>query len=64
MKRFVFNKTNRFWLGIAIAVMIAGYADMAMGGKTISVILLFTSYIVLFPLSILIGWHKAKNEKN
>jgi hypothetical protein len=41
------------WWGIAIAVLIAGYADLARGGETIAPILLVLGYCVLVPLAIL-----------
>ena len=41
------------WWGIAIVVLIAGYADLARGGETIAPILLVLGYCVLIPLAIL-----------
>ena len=49
--------TNRsrplLWWGIAVAVLAAGYADLARGGETIAPILLVAGYCVLVPLAIL-----------
>lgn len=41
------------WWGIAILVILAGYADLARGGETIAPILLVVGYCVLVPLAIL-----------
>ena len=41
------------WWGIALAVIIAGFADLARGGETIAPILLTIGYCVLIPLAIL-----------
>ena len=41
------------WWGIAAAVIIAGFADLARGGETIAPILLTIGYCVLVPLAIL-----------
>jgi hypothetical protein len=41
------------WWGIAAAVLIAGFADLARGGETIAPILLAVGYCVLIPLAIL-----------
>ena len=41
------------WWGIALAVLAAGYADLARGGETIAPILLVAGYCVLIPLAIL-----------
>ena len=41
------------WWGIALAVIIAGFADLARGGETIAPILLTIGYCVLVPLAIL-----------
>lgn len=56
MERFVFNKYNIVTFIIALVAMILGYIVMGMGDKTISVILLILSYVVFFPLSIVIGF--------
>ncbi|HTE48110.1 MAG TPA: hypothetical protein VK636_22895, partial [Gemmatimonadaceae bacterium] len=40
------------WWGIALAVIIAGFADLARGGETIAPILLTIGYCVLIPLAI------------
>lgn len=41
------------WWGIAILVLIAGYADLARGGETIAPLLLVAGYCVLIPIAIL-----------
>ena len=41
------------WWGIAVAVILAGYADLARGGETIAPVLLVVGYCVLIPLAIL-----------
>jgi hypothetical protein len=41
------------WWGIAVLVIIAGYADLARGGETIAPLLLVAGYCVLVPIAIL-----------
>jgi len=41
------------WWGIALLVIVAGFADLARGGETIAPILLAVGYCVLVPLAIL-----------
>jgi hypothetical protein len=41
------------WWGIAAAVIVAGFADLARGGETIAPILLAVGYCVLVPIAIL-----------
>lgn len=41
------------WWGIALLVILAGYADLARGGETIAPVLLVAGYCVLIPLAIL-----------
>ena len=41
------------WWGIAAAVILAGFADLARGGETIAPILLAIGYCVLVPMAIL-----------
>ena len=41
------------WWGIALFVILAGYADLARGGETIAPVLLVAGYCVLIPLAIL-----------
>jgi hypothetical protein len=41
------------WWGLALVVLIAGFADLARGGETIAPILLAIGYCVLVPLAIL-----------
>ncbi len=60
--KFVFTKTNATLLIIAIIVTIIGYIIMGTGDKTISPILLIISYVVLFPMAIIIGMNKHNDE--
>jgi len=41
------------WWGLAIVVILAGFADLARGGDTIAPILLVIGYCVLVPVAIL-----------
>jgi hypothetical protein len=41
------------WWGVAMLVIIVGYADLARGGETIAPILLVAGYCVLVPFAIL-----------
>ena len=41
------------WWGIALAVIVLGFADLARGGETIAPILLAVGYCVLVPVAIL-----------
>ena len=41
------------WWGVAMLVIVAGYAYLARGGETIAPILLVLGYCVLVPLAIL-----------
>lgn len=41
------------WWGIAVLVILAGFADLARGGETIAPILLAVGYCVLVPIAIL-----------
>ena len=41
------------WWGIALAVIVLGFADLARGGETIAPILLALGYCVLVPVAIL-----------
>jgi hypothetical protein len=43
------------WWGSAVAVLLAGYADLWRGGETVAPILLVLGYCVLVPLAILRG---------
>ena len=42
-----------FWWGLAVLVLLAGYADLWRGGATIAPILLVVGYCVLVPIAIL-----------
>ena len=41
------------WWGLAILVLLAGFADLWRGGETVAPILLTIGYCVLVPLAIL-----------
>jgi hypothetical protein len=41
-----------YW-GLAVVVLVLGFADLARGGETIAPILLVLGYCVLIPLAIL-----------
>jgi len=41
------------WWGIALLVLLVGFADLARGGETIAPILLAIGYCVLVPIAIL-----------
>lgn len=41
------------WWGIAVVVILAGFADLALGGETIAPILLAVGYCILVPIAIL-----------
>jgi hypothetical protein len=41
------------WWGLAILVILAGFADLWRGGETVAPILLTIGYCVLVPLAIL-----------
>ena len=41
------------WWGLAVLVILLGFADLARGGETIAPILLAIGYCVLVPLAIL-----------
>lgn len=41
------------WWGIALLVILGGFADLARGGETLAPILLAVGYCVLVPLAIL-----------
>jgi hypothetical protein len=60
--KFVFSRLNTIILIIAIIITIAAYVIMGTGDKTISPILLVITYVVLFPLAIIIG--SNKKDKN
>jgi len=60
---FVFNKTNKILFIIAILTTVAGYVIMGTGDKTISPILLIIAYVILFPLSIMIGTKQTDKDQ-
>ena len=41
------------WWGIAMVVILAGYADLARGGESIAPVLLVVGYCALVPIAIL-----------
>ncbi|HVE78812.1 MAG TPA: hypothetical protein VNA89_08120 [Gemmatimonadaceae bacterium] len=41
------------WWGVAVAALVAGFADLTRGGMTLAPILLVIGYCVLVPLAIL-----------
>ena len=41
------------WWGLALLVIVGGFADLARGGETIAPILLAVGYCVLIPMAIL-----------
>ena len=41
-----------FW-GIALATLLAGFIDLAIGGQTLGPVLLVIAYCVLIPIAIL-----------
>lgn len=49
------ERHSRPWLywGLAAAVLVLGFADLARGGETLAPILLVIGYCVLVPLAIL-----------
>jgi len=60
--KFVFSKLNTIILIVAILIVIVAYIIMGSGDKTISPILLIISYVVLFPLAIIIGTNRKGNK--
>jgi len=46
------NRSIMLW-GVALLVIIAGFADLARGGTTLAPILLVIGYCVLVPIAIL-----------
>ena len=43
------------WWALALCVLLAGYTDLAVGGTTLSAILLAAAYVALIPLAVLDG---------
>jgi hypothetical protein len=62
--KFVFTRINVIILIIAIIITVLAYIIMGTGDKTISPILLIISYVVLFPLAIIIGTNKQKQDNS
>ncbi|MFN2602013.1 MAG: hypothetical protein ABR582_04555 [Gemmatimonadaceae bacterium] len=46
------NRSITLW-GVALLVIVAGFADLARGGTTLAPILLVIGYCVLVPIAIL-----------
>ena len=40
------------WWALALTVLLAGYADLVVGGTTLSPVLLAVGYVVLIPLAL------------
>jgi hypothetical protein len=53
-RRFAFDRPL-FWWGLAAAILLLGYADLARGGETLAPVLLVLAYCVLIPVAILRG---------
>ena len=50
----ILSRSRRLgWWALALATILAGYADLARGGDTLAPILLVVGYCVLVPLAIL-----------
>jgi hypothetical protein len=47
------RRTALVWWGLAAVSLLAGYADLVIGGETIAPILLVLGYCVLVPVAIL-----------
>jgi hypothetical protein len=47
------SRASLLWWGAAALTLLAGYADLAVGGITIAPVLLVVGYCVLVPLAIL-----------
>jgi Sec-independent protein secretion pathway component TatC len=62
MERFQFGKSNKIILSIAVILTIIGYIIMGTGDSIISPIILVISYVILFPLGIMIGFMKKNKE--
>ena len=62
MKNYVFGLWNMILLIAGIVLTIAGYAIMRTGDTTISIIILVITYLVIFPLSIMLGFKKQDNK--
>ena len=58
--KFELGKLNIILFILGLLVLIAGYFIMGSGDKTISPILLVLSYVVIFPLALIIGFKKEK----
>ncbi len=63
MKNYVFGLWNMILLIAGIVLTIAGYAIMRTGDKTVSVIILVITYLVIFPLSIMLGYKKQDKKE-
>ena len=63
MKKLEINKYNYIVFAIAVIVLTIGYLVMGTGDYTISPVLLVIAYVVLFPLSIVIGAWMNKKQR-
>ncbi|MCB5230418.1 MAG: hypothetical protein WCX83_05050 [Candidatus Cloacimonas sp.] len=61
-RKFVFDKYSIGLFVLGIIFTIIGYIVMGTGDITISPILLIIAYLVLFPLSIISGLFRRKEE--
>jgi Ca2+/Na+ antiporter len=57
-----FTRENYFLMGAALAAIILGYILLGSGDITMAPILLVLGYCVLFPIGIIWGGRKRKEE--
>ena len=62
--KFIFNRQSIFIFILGLICLIVGYLFMASGDITVSPILLVIAYVILFPLSIIIGIIKKPGNKD
>lgn len=62
MERFVFNKFNISLLALGLVLLIAGYSLMAAGDRSLCVIMLIISYVVVIPAGLVAGYVAAKRR--
>ncbi len=60
MKRLILEKLNMIILVLALVLLAVGYIIMGTGDKTISVIIIVITMLVVIPAGILIGVNKSK----
>ncbi len=61
--KFVFTKIGFAVLLLALVVTVISFIMMAKGDITVSPILLISTYVILFPLSILLGVFSKEDKK-